>query len=55
LAAPAGISRDGLGEGIVFGSDYVMKKERLPFALRQLLYSILGGLSMESAGKPTTP
>jgi hypothetical protein len=35
------ISRDGLKNGIVSGVDYVMKIERLPFALRQLLYLIL--------------
>jgi hypothetical protein len=37
LAAQGRISRDGLNPGIVFRKDYVIKKERLPFALRQLL------------------
>jgi len=37
LAAAGGISRDDLEPSIVLHMDYVIKKERLPFALRQLL------------------
>jgi hypothetical protein len=37
LAAKVEFSRDGLTGGIVFPLDYVIKIERLPFALRQLL------------------